>query len=158
MVHARRLRVSQIRYAMIISTTSKGSLVAGDGPVVEDCREKPPESTVWIMARVRYQIRMTSSSIAVVVVRIEQSDCGSVVILPNSEDVGVFLGGIVISLQAGGRVLDHRGKICRRSPGRSAQKCLDYPFAGRPPRSRARRQQRTSRIAPSAPPKLTRRS
>ena len=58
---------------MIIPTTSKGSLVAGDEHVVEVTGETPPEYLLRILARVRYQIRLTSKLIAdsevVIVVR-----------------------------------------------------------------------------------------
>ena len=62
-----------MRQAMIIWTISKGSLVAGDECVVEAPVERPHEHTLQIMAGVRYQIRLMSSSIAVTIM-VRRSD------------------------------------------------------------------------------------
>ena len=58
---------------MIIWTISKGSLVEGDECVVEVFVERPHEHTLQIMARVRYQIRLMSSSITVTII-VRRSD------------------------------------------------------------------------------------
>jgi hypothetical protein len=50
---------------MIISRTSWGSLSAGDKGVIEVFGEASPDHILRIMARVRYQIRLMSSSITV---------------------------------------------------------------------------------------------
>ena len=84
---------------MIISTTSKGSLVAGDWCVVEASRETSPKRILRILARVRHHARLTSSSIAVVAIMVKRSDDRSMVSLPDNEDVGVFVCGIMFSLQ-----------------------------------------------------------
>ena len=48
---------------MIISTISWGSLVAGDEGVAKTSGESRLEHVLRILARVLYQIRMTSNSI-----------------------------------------------------------------------------------------------
>ena len=50
---------------MIASTTSKGRLAAGDGDAAEAAGETLPEHVLRILARVRYQTRLTSRSVAV---------------------------------------------------------------------------------------------
>jgi len=59
---------------MIISMISWGSLEAADGRVVEVFGEAPPEHSLQIMARVRYQIILMNSSIAVVAITVKESD------------------------------------------------------------------------------------
>ena len=59
---------------MIISTTSRGSLVAGDWCVVEVSGETSPERILRILARVRYRARLTSSSTAVTVMMVKRGD------------------------------------------------------------------------------------
>ena len=53
---------------MMIWTSSKGSLVAGDEHVIEVSGGVPPEHVLWILARVRRQTRLMSSSITEVTV------------------------------------------------------------------------------------------
>jgi len=53
---------------MMILTSSKGSLVAGDERVVEISGEVLPEHVFQIPARVRRQTRLTSSLIAEVAI------------------------------------------------------------------------------------------
>ena len=84
---------------MILSTISKGSLVTGDRCVVEVSGVAPPERILWIPARVRYQARLTRSSIAVTAIIVKRNDEKSVVFLPDNEEVGVFVGDIVFSFQ-----------------------------------------------------------
>jgi len=53
---------------MMISTSSEGSLVAGDERVIEASGEAPPEHILRILARVRCKTRPTNSSIAEVAI------------------------------------------------------------------------------------------
>ena len=48
------------------------------------------------MARVRRQTRLTCSSVAIVVATVKWSNEKSVAWLPDNDDVGVFVGGIVL--------------------------------------------------------------
>jgi hypothetical protein len=52
---------------MIVSTISWGSLVAGDEGIARVSGEAPAERILRILARLRYQTRLASSSIAVAV-------------------------------------------------------------------------------------------
>ena len=112
---------------MIISTTSKGSLVVGDWCVVEVSRET--SRILRILARVRYLARLTSSSITVVAVMVKRSaNDRSVVSLPDNEDVGVFVCGIVFSLQE----VEFKGEYRSSFPsGRSS--VADYLYMHSPP-------------------------
>ena len=79
---------------MMISTTSRGSLVAGDGHAGDVSEEVPPEHSLRSKARIRYQIRMKSNSNAIkAIVKPRNEKNGTW--LPDKEDVGVFLGRIV---------------------------------------------------------------
>ena len=57
--------MSQVRWAMIISMTSSGSLVAGDGGVIEVFGEGRPERAPRILVRPLYQTRIASNLITV---------------------------------------------------------------------------------------------
>jgi len=58
-----------------------------------------PENILWIPARVRYQTRLTASSVTVAVVTVKWSNEKQVARLPDNDDVGVFVGGIVFLFQ-----------------------------------------------------------
>ena len=74
--------------------------MAGDGCVVEvHVGRASSERIPRIPALVRYQIRLVSSSIAITAVTIKYSDAEWEVWVPDREDVGVFFGGIVLSLE-----------------------------------------------------------
>jgi hypothetical protein len=60
-----------MRWVMIISTISWGSLVTRDEGVIEASGEALPDHVLQSMARVRYQTRTTDSSIAVEVIIIK---------------------------------------------------------------------------------------
>ena len=68
--------------------------MAEDGGVIRVVGEAPPESILRILAPLRYQIRLTSSSAAIVVVTVKRCTGYLGVGLPDREDVGVFFGGI----------------------------------------------------------------
>ena len=74
--------------------------MTGDGRVVEVSGETTPERILWTLARVRYQARLKSSSITAVVIMVKRSDDEPAAMLPDNEDVGVFVCGIVFLLQA----------------------------------------------------------
>ena len=80
---------------MIISTVSRGSWAAGDGHVVKVCGEGLVDHIFRVTAGVRYQTRLVRSSITAAVIVVRQNDEEWVVWLPDNEDVGVFVGGIV---------------------------------------------------------------
>ena len=84
---------------MIISTISRGSLIAGDGSVVPVPGGAHPQLIPRILALARYQIRLTSNSNAVTVVTVKYCSEEWEAWLPDKEDVGVFLGRIVLSLE-----------------------------------------------------------
>lgn len=86
--------MSQMRWEITISTTSRGIRVAGDVCVVEVSMEAPPGRTLWILARLRYQTRLVNSSNAVAVLTIKWNDGRWAVRIPDNEDVGVFFCGI----------------------------------------------------------------
>ena len=75
--------------------------MAGDGGVVEVSGETPPERILWMFVRVRYQARLTSSSITVAVMVVKRSNDKPAAWLPDNDDVGVFVGGIALSLYVG---------------------------------------------------------
>ena len=84
-----------------MSTTSWGSLLAGEEFAVGVSGEAPPKSTILqIFARSRYQIILMSSSIAVGTKNgnqlIKRGAEWRMVGVPGSEDVGVFVG--IVSL------------------------------------------------------------
>ena len=57
---------------MNISTTSKGSLAAGEQCVGGVSRGAPPERIFRILARVRYRARLASSSITVAIIMVKR--------------------------------------------------------------------------------------
>ena len=83
-----------------MSTTSWGSLLAGEEFAVGMSGEAPPKSILQIFARSRYQIILMSSSIAVGTKNgnqlIKRGAELRMVGVPGSEDVGVFVG--IVSL------------------------------------------------------------
>ena len=60
--------------------------------------EEPPESVLRIPAILRYQTRLTSSSVTATVIMFKRSDERQGVRLPDNEDVGVFVGAIACLL------------------------------------------------------------
>ena len=76
-----------------------GSLGAGDVRVCEVSGGAPPEPILWILARLRYQTRLASSSVAGAAIMVKRNDEKLAVRLPDSEDMWVFLGSIVFLLQ-----------------------------------------------------------
>ena len=69
--------------------------MAGYAHITEVSGEALPDHILRILARQRYQIRMTFSSITAAAIVINRIDGEYAVQLPGSEDVGVFFGGIV---------------------------------------------------------------
>jgi len=73
--------------------------------------KKPSEDILPILARVRYQARLTSSSITPSVNTVKQKNYKSVVRLPENEVVGTFVSGMVLLLQGIEFRWGHRGRI-----------------------------------------------
>lgn len=94
--HDRRLCRSQIRHSMIISITSWGSLMAGDEPIVQIAGQALHKNILRILAMIRYQIRLTNSSITEAGVKVKCGNADREVLIPDKEDVGVFFGSIVL--------------------------------------------------------------
>ena len=81
---------------MIISTISRGSLASVDDWAVRTPGESYAENSCVILARPRYQTRLTNSSVTVRGKHQEESWVVNIGV-PDSEDVGVFVGDIVVS-------------------------------------------------------------
>ena len=77
--------------------------MAGDGCVVQ-VGGAPPGRIPLILALLRYQIRLTSSSIAVVAAMVKRCETYWEARVPDREDVGVFLGTIFRGLSVHARV------------------------------------------------------
>jgi len=73
---------------------SWGSLVAGDGRVVEVFGEAPPECALRILARLRYQTHLASNSTTAVNIQQSTKECG--LGLPDNEEVGVFADDMAV--------------------------------------------------------------
>ena len=82
--------------------------MAGDTHITEVSGEALPDHILRILARQRYQIRMTISSITAAAIVINRIDGEYAVQLSGSEDVGVFFGGIAPFFQ--GRIFCSGGR------------------------------------------------